>query len=415
MSAEGIKVDQRKVQAIREWPVPGSCAEVRRFCGLVNYYWHFVPTYLEVAAPLTALCSPAAQWRWGTQEVMSFIALRELLSGAPVLRTFNQTRQQCVTTDASQTAITVTLTQVDTEGNHWPVEFESRSLTAAEQTYPAHNLELLEVVHALSMWRHYLLGSGAQWLPGDLTGGTICTDNQAVTWLRSKKDLSLLHARWLDDLAEFSFDVVHVPGHSNPADQLTSCGLPSPAPSTGETDQESQQKLFSGLGRDSVAVQELRQITTAQRTVSATAAMGVAPTQSVAATPPADTLSATPAFIPLAGATLCTATGVMACPPTAAAEGLSFLSPTFTSVWSTHVETDPFFGPIYRGASSTLGAAVDAHGRPVTPAATGGLHHQVLAFVLKGARGRGPVVCTGRGRVAGAGLVRVSLGGYFGS
>ena len=92
MSAEGIKVDQRKVQAIREWPVPGSCAEVRRFCGLANYYRRFVPTYSEVAAPLTALCSPAARWRWGMQEATSFMALRELLSVAPVLRTFDLTR-----------------------------------------------------------------------------------------------------------------------------------------------------------------------------------------------------------------------------------------------------------------------------------------------------------------------------------
>ena len=50
VSAEGIKVDPRKVQAIRKWPVPGSCAEVRRFCGLANYYRRFVPTYSEVAA-----------------------------------------------------------------------------------------------------------------------------------------------------------------------------------------------------------------------------------------------------------------------------------------------------------------------------------------------------------------------------
>ena len=78
----------------------------------------------------------------------------------------------------------------------------------------------------------------------------------------------------------------------------------------------------------------------------------------------------TPAFIPLAGVTLCTAKGVMTCPPTAGVEGLSFLSPTFTSEWRAHVETDPFFGPIYSCASSTLGAAVDALRRPVTLAAT---------------------------------------------
>ena len=75
MLAKGIKVDPRKVQAIREWLVPGSCTEVQLFCWLVNYYLGFVPTYSEVAAPLTALCSPAAQWHWGVQEVTSFMAL----------------------------------------------------------------------------------------------------------------------------------------------------------------------------------------------------------------------------------------------------------------------------------------------------------------------------------------------------
>ena len=83
---------------------------------------------------------------------------------------------------------------MDAEGNHWPVAFESRRLTAAEQTYPARNLELLAVVHALRVWLHYLLGLGALLLPGNLTDFTISTYNQAVTWLRSKKVFT--HAGW---------------------------------------------------------------------------------------------------------------------------------------------------------------------------------------------------------------------------
>ena len=137
------------------------------------------------------------------------MALQELLS-VPVLCTFNPTRLPWVTTDASQTVITATWAQVDAEGNHRPVVFESLCLTVAEQTYPAHNLELLAVVHALRVWQHWV-----QLQPGNLTEFTICTDNQTVTWLCSKKDLNHLHARWLDYLAEFSFDVVHVQGHHN--------------------------------------------------------------------------------------------------------------------------------------------------------------------------------------------------------
>ena len=80
------------------------------------------------------------------------MALRELLPAAQVLCTFDPTRRPWVATDASQTAIAATLTQVDSEGNHQPVAFESRCLTVAEQAYPAHNLELLVVVHALCVW-----------------------------------------------------------------------------------------------------------------------------------------------------------------------------------------------------------------------------------------------------------------------
>ena len=53
------------------------------------------------------------------------------------------------------------LAQPDDDGHRHPVAYESRKLTAAEQAYPRHALELLAVVYALRLFRHYLLGSGA--------------------------------------------------------------------------------------------------------------------------------------------------------------------------------------------------------------------------------------------------------------
>ncbi len=73
-----------------------------------------------------------------------------------------------LTTDASRFAIAAILTQPDDEGYQHPVAYEFRKLTAAEQNYPAHVLELLAVVHALRVFRralrvfrHYLLAGGA--------------------------------------------------------------------------------------------------------------------------------------------------------------------------------------------------------------------------------------------------------------
>ena len=53
------------------------------------------------------------------------------------------------------------LTQPDDDGQQHPIAYESRKLTAAERNYPAHILELLAMVHALRVFQHYLLGSGA--------------------------------------------------------------------------------------------------------------------------------------------------------------------------------------------------------------------------------------------------------------
>jgi len=36
--------------------------------------------------------------------------------------------------------------------------YESRKLNEHEKNYPTHDLELATIIHALKMWRHYLLG-----------------------------------------------------------------------------------------------------------------------------------------------------------------------------------------------------------------------------------------------------------------
>ncbi len=153
-------MDPRKVQSIVEWATPTSCSEVRRFTGLANYR-RFVEGYSEVAAPLTALGSPTARFAWTPAAQASFDALKLALSSAPVRHTSDPARRAVLTTGASNVAVAAILTQLDDEGHQHPLAYESRKLTAAEQNYPAHVLELLAVVHALRVFRHYLLGVGA--------------------------------------------------------------------------------------------------------------------------------------------------------------------------------------------------------------------------------------------------------------
>jgi hypothetical protein len=66
------------------------------------------------------------------------------------------------------------------------------SHNAAERNYPAHVLERLAMLHALRVFKHYLLGSGTPrpeecWSDFDLR-----TDNhwQAITWLKTNRHLN---------------------------------------------------------------------------------------------------------------------------------------------------------------------------------------------------------------------------------
>jgi hypothetical protein len=90
------------------------------------------------------------------------------------------------------------------------VAYESSKLTVTEQTYLPNVFELLAVVHALRVFRHYLLCSGAPRPPGVLSDFTLPTDNQAASWLCTKRDINRFLARWLDEIEDFRFDVEHV-------------------------------------------------------------------------------------------------------------------------------------------------------------------------------------------------------------
>ena len=55
VSSAGIKVDEEKVKAIGEWPIPKSIQEVRSFHGLAGYHRDFIKNFAKISAPLTRM------------------------------------------------------------------------------------------------------------------------------------------------------------------------------------------------------------------------------------------------------------------------------------------------------------------------------------------------------------------------
>lgn len=55
VSADGIRVDPKKIEAVIQWKVPKNVSEVRSFLGLAGYYRRFVNGFSKIALPMTKL------------------------------------------------------------------------------------------------------------------------------------------------------------------------------------------------------------------------------------------------------------------------------------------------------------------------------------------------------------------------
>jgi hypothetical protein len=206
ISQAGISMDPSKLTAIQHWPAPATVTQLQSFLGLANYYRRFVKDYSAIAAPLTALCSPKLKkdLPWTQEHQAAFEQLKTALVTAPIIHPPDLTQPFNVTTDASNFAVGAVLTQGEGSALR-TVAYESRKMTPAERNYPVHDKEMLAVMYALKKWRHYVKG----------TDVTIVTDHKSLEYFCTQPHLSDRQTRWMGELAEYHYHIVHRPGKTN--------------------------------------------------------------------------------------------------------------------------------------------------------------------------------------------------------
>ena len=103
---------------------------------------------------MTELLKKGVKFNWNDKCDQAFLTLRKLLTSAPVLAQPDITRPFDVYCDASGTGLGSVLMQ-----DRRVIAYASRALRRHEKNYATHDLELAAVVHALKIWRHYLLSN----------------------------------------------------------------------------------------------------------------------------------------------------------------------------------------------------------------------------------------------------------------
>lgn len=220
VSEGGVATDLSKTEEVATWPEPTSLSEVQEFLGLANYYRRFIQNFAQIAKPLHQLSEKSREFQWTEKCAEAFRELKQHLTSAPVLAFPDYSQPFVLDTDASGVGIGAVLSQVQ-KGEERVIAYASRTLTKPERRYCVTRRELLAVVVYTQHFRHYLLGRPFM----------LRTDHGSLTWLQSFKEPEGQLARWLEQLQEFDFQIMHRRGRSHGnADALSrrpceQCGL----------------------------------------------------------------------------------------------------------------------------------------------------------------------------------------------
>jgi hypothetical protein len=200
LSAEGMAVDPSKVESVTKWEQPLNVTDIRSFLGMAGYYRRFIENFSNIASLMTELLKNNTKFEWLEACEKSFQELKKRLTTAPVLTLPDIKKDFVVYCDASKQGLGCVLMQ---EGK--VVAYASRQLKKHEENYPTHDLELAAVVHALKIWRHYLMGNKCE----------LFTDHKSLKYFFTQTELNMRQRRWLELIKDYDIEINYHLGKAN--------------------------------------------------------------------------------------------------------------------------------------------------------------------------------------------------------
>lgn len=182
LSANGIRSNPTKTEAIKEWPIPTTVRGLQRFLGFCVFYHKFIKDLSSIAKPLYLLLKKDGKFEWDSTTAAAFEQLKSVMIDLPTLSYPNSKLPYHLHADASNYGLGAALVQ---EGR--PIAFASRNLTKAEVNYNTTEKECLTIVWVLDYFHAYVYGA-------DLT---VYTDHAALKAILTTKTPKGQIARWI--------------------------------------------------------------------------------------------------------------------------------------------------------------------------------------------------------------------------
>jgi hypothetical protein len=139
-------------------------------------------------------------FEWTPRHEASFQELKKRLTTTLVLTMPDMEKPFSIYCDASGQGLGCVLMQ---DGH--VVAYASRKLRKHEEKYPTQDLELAAVVHALKIWRHYIISKRCE----------VYSDHKSLKYIFTRPDLNLGQRRWLELIEDYDLGINYHPGKAN--------------------------------------------------------------------------------------------------------------------------------------------------------------------------------------------------------
>ena len=200
MLASGMSVDPEKVKAVMSWERPKSVFEIHSFLGLAGYYRRFIEDFSRLATPMMRLTWKEVKFDWDDRCEEAFQELKRRLTITPILIVPDRGQGYTVYCDASRTGLGCVLMQ-----SGRVVAYGFCQLKNHEQNYPTQDMELVAVVFALKIWRHYLYDEEFK----------VYSNHKSLKYIFTQRDLNMRQRRSMEFLEDYDFTLHYHPGKAN--------------------------------------------------------------------------------------------------------------------------------------------------------------------------------------------------------
>ena len=195
----GTKIDESKVEAVKNLRSPKTKKQLQRILGFFNYISKYIPNFSNLTGNLRELLKDDVKFMWNNQLEDDLNKLKEKVMTAPCLSYFDPKKKITLSVDSSSIGMGAVIIQ---EGK--PIAFASKALNETQQRYAQVEKELLAVVYGCEKFKQFIYGNEIR----------IETDHKPLVSM-CKKPLHKLTARiqrMMLKLQPFNFEITYVPG-----------------------------------------------------------------------------------------------------------------------------------------------------------------------------------------------------------